>query len=93
MWVALGGSTETEVINVVENIFEHNDVIAAPDGDMFFEPEFNEPDMEMSYEIVEIELEMEMNFDMDFEFDMPDLEMPDMEMNMEIATVEMEMEM
>ena len=93
MWVALGGSTETEVINVVENIFEHNDVIEAPDGDMFFEPEFNEPDMEMSYEIVEIELEMEMNFDMDFEFDMPDLEMPEMEMNMEIATVEMEMEM
>ena len=93
MWVAYGGSTETEVITVVENIFEHNDIIEAPDGDMYFEPEFEEPDMEMSYEIVEIEMEMEMNFDMDFEMDMPDLEMPDMEMNMEIATVEMEMEM
>ena len=93
MWVAQGGSTETETITIVENIFEHNDIIEAPDGDMYFEPEFEEPDMEMSYEIVEIEMEMEMNFDMDFEMDMPDLEMPEMEMNMEIATVEMEMEM
>jgi hypothetical protein len=89
MWVAQGGSTETETITIVENIFEHNDVIEAPEGDMYFEPEFDEPDMNMSYETVE----MEMDFEMDFEFDMPDLEMPEMEMNMEIATVEMEMEM
>jgi hypothetical protein len=93
MWVAQGGSTETETITIVENIFEHNDIIEAPDGDMYFEPEFEEPDMEMSYEIVEIEMEMEMNFDMDFEFDMPDIDMPDMEMNMDMATVEIEMEM
>jgi len=93
MWVAYGGSTETEVITVVENIFEHNDVIETPEGDMYFEPEFDEPDMNMSYETVEIEMEFEMDFEMDFEFDMPDLEMPEMEMNMEIATVEMEMEM
>jgi hypothetical protein len=93
MWVAQGGSTETETITIVENIFEHNDIIKAPDGDMYFEPEFEEPDMEMSYEIVEIEMEMEMNFDMDFEFDMPDIDMPDMEMNMNMATVEIEMEM
>jgi hypothetical protein len=89
MWVAYGGSTETETITIVENIFEHNDVIETPEGDMYFEPEFDEPDMNMSYETVE----MEMDFEMDFEFDMPDLEMPEMEMNMEIATVEMEMEM
>jgi hypothetical protein len=93
MWVAQGGSTETETITIVENIFEHNDIIEAPDGDMYFEPEFEEPDMEMSYEIVEIEMEMEMNFDMDFEMDMPDMDMPDMEMNMDMATVEIEMEM
>ena len=91
MWVAYGGSTETEVITVVENIFDHNDVIEAPEGDMYFEPEFDEPDMNMSYETVE--MEMEMDFDFEMEFDMPDLEMPEMEMNMEIATVEMEMEM
>jgi hypothetical protein len=93
MWVAQGGSTETETITIVENIFEHNDIIEAPDGDMYFEPEFEETDMEMSYEIVEIEMEMEMNFDMDFEFDMPDIDMPDIEMNMDMATVEIEMEM
>ena len=27
MWVAYGGSTETEVIDIVENIFDHNDFI------------------------------------------------------------------
>ena len=42
MWVAQGGSTETETITIVENIFEHNDIIEAPDGDMYFEPEFEE---------------------------------------------------
>jgi hypothetical protein len=93
MWVALGGSTESEVIDIVENIFEHNDIIEAPDGDMYFEPEFDEPDMEMSYETVEIEMEMEFDFDVDFEMDMPDLEMPDMEMDIEVVAVEIEMEM
>ena len=93
MWVAYGGSTETEVIDIVENIFEHNDVIEAPDGDMFFEPEFDEPDMEVSYETVEIEMEMEFDFDVDFEMDMPDLEMPDIEMDVEVVAVEIEMEM
>ncbi len=91
MWVSYGGGTETETISIVENIFEHNDVIETPEGDMYFEPEFEEPDMEVSYEMVE--MEMEMDFEMDFEFDMPDIDMPEMEMNMEIATVEMEMEM
>jgi len=93
MWVALGGSTETEVIDIVENIFEHNDVIEAPDGDMYFEPEFDEPDMEVSYETVEIEMDMEFDFDMEFEVDMPDLEMPEMEMDIEVVAVEIEMEM
>ena len=93
MWVSYGGGTETETISIVENIFEHNDVIETPEGDMYFEPEFDEPDMEMSYDTVEMEMNMEMDFEMDFEFDMPDIDMPEMEMNMEIATVEMEMEM
>ena len=91
MWVAYGGSTETEIIDIVENIIDHNDMIETPEGDMYFEPEFDEPDMNMSYETVEMEMEMDFDFEIDFE--MPDLEMPEMEMNMEIATVEMEMEM
>jgi len=88
MWVAYGGSTETEVIDIVENIFDHNDVIVpeSPGEDMFFEPEFDEPDMEVSYETVEMEMEMP-----NFEMDLPemDIEMPEVE----VAVVEIEMEM
>ena len=94
MWVSMGGSTETEVIDIVENIFEHNDVIVpdAPGDDMYFEPEFDEPDMNMSYETVEMEMEMDFNFEMDFEMDMPD--MPTMEMEeIEVVALEFEMEM
>ena len=93
MWVAMGGSTETEVIDIVENIFEHNDIVVpdAPGDDMYFEPEFDEPDMEMSYETVEMEMEIP-NFEMDFEMDMPD--MPAMEMEeIEVVAIEFEMEM
>jgi len=88
MWVAYGGSTETEVIDIIENIFEHNDIVTAPDGDINIEPEFDEPDMEVSYDIVEIEMEMELPT--------MEMEMPEMEMEMpeiEVATVEIEMEM
>ena len=64
MWVAMGNSTETEVIDIVENIFEHNDIIVpdTPGDDLYFEPEFDEPDMNVSYETVE--MEMEMDFEM-----------------------------
>jgi hypothetical protein len=96
MWVAYGGSTEAEVIDIVENIFEHNDIVVpdAPGDDMYFEPEFDEPDMEISYDTVE----MEMDFEMDFNMEMPDMEM-DFEMpnvtvdEVEVATIEFEMEM
>ena len=96
MWVSYGGSTETEVIDIVENILEHNDIVVpdAPGDDMYFEPEFDEPDMEMSYETVE----MEMDFEMDFNMEMPDMEM-DFEMpnvtveEVEVAAIEFEMEM
>jgi len=93
MWVAYGGSTETEVIDIVENIFEHNDVVDAPGDDLYFEPEFEEPDMEMSYETVEIEMEMEFDFEMDFEMDMPEMEMEmtNLEMEMEMAELDIEM--
>lgn len=91
MWVSYGGSTETEVIDIVENIFEHNDVIESPGDDMYFEPEFEEPDMEMSYETVEYEMEMdfEMDFDMEMDFEMPNIDMEEIE----VANIEYEMEM
>ncbi len=91
MWVSMGGSTETEVIDIVENIFEHNDiVIDAPNDDMYFEPEFDEPDMDMSYETVE--MEMEMDFNIDFEMEMPDMPVMEME-EIEVVALEFEMEM
>ena len=92
MWIAYGGSTETEVIDIIENIFDHNDIVVpeSPGDDMFFEPEFDEPDMEISYETVEMEMEMP-SFEMDFEMELPemDIEMPEVE----VAVVEVEMEM
>jgi hypothetical protein len=94
MWVAYGGSTETEIIDIVENIIDHNDIIETPEGDLYFEPEFDEPDMEMSYETVELEMEMdfEIDFEMDFEMDMPEMEMDMASMEMELE-MELEMEM
>jgi len=93
MWVSMGGSTETEVIDIVENIFEHNDIVVdGPGDDLYFEPEFDEPDMEMSYETVEMEMEFE--FEMDFEMPEMDFEMPNINMDeMEIAVMDIEMEM
>ena len=97
MWIAYGGSTETEVIDIVENIFEHNDVVIdTPQDDYFFEPEFDEPDMEVSYETVE--MEMEMDYQMDFEMEMPlmevEFEMPNVTVEeVNVASVELEMEM
>jgi hypothetical protein len=79
MWVAYGGSTETEVIDIVENIFEHNDVIEDATDEMYFEPEFDEPEIELSYETVEMEMD----------FEMPNIDMEEME----VATIEYEMEM
>ena len=88
MFVALNVDATVEEITIVENIFEHNDIISSPDGDISIEPEFEEPDMEISYEIVEIEMEMELPT--------MEIEMPEMEMDMpeiEVASVESEIEM
>ena len=88
MFVALNVDATVEEITIVENIFEHNDIISSPDGDINIEPEFEEPDMEISYEIVEIEMEMELPT--------MEIEMPEMEMDMpeiEVASVESEIEM
>ena len=92
MWVSMGGSIDTEVIDIVENIFEHNDIVVdGPGDDMYFEPEFEEPNMEMSYETVEMEMEMDFDFEIDFE--MPDVNMDEMEVAVMDIEMEMEMEM
>ena len=84
MWVAYGGSTETEVIDIVENIIDHNDFVEQPNGEIEIEP-IQEPDTDISYEMVEMEMEIEM----------PVIEIPEMEMEMpevEVASVETEIE-
>jgi DNA polymerase III gamma/tau subunit len=90
MWVAYGGSTETEVIDIVENIFDHNDIVVpeSPGEDMFFEPEFDEPDMEISYETVEMEMEIP-----SFEMELPEMEIEMPEVEVAVVEIEMEMEM
>ena len=98
MWVSYGGSTETEVIDIVENIFEHNDIVMpdAPGDDMYFEPEFDEPDMEMSYDTVEMEMDFEMDFEMpemEMDFEMPNVDMEEMEVAVLDIEMEMELEM
>jgi len=91
MWVAYGGSTETEVIDIVENIFEHNDVVDSATDDMYFEPEFNEPDMNMSYETVEMEMEIpEAELDMEIEIEMSELDMEEIEVDIEPEIEELE---
>ena len=83
MWVAMGNSTETEVIDIVENIFEHNDVVTpeSPGDDLYFEPEFDQPDMDVSYETVEIEMEI------------PSMDIEEIEVEVVAIETEMEMEM
>ena len=91
MWVAYGGSTETEVIDIVENIIDHNDFVEQPNGEIEIEP-IQEPDSDVSYEMVEIEMEMEMPV-MEIEIPEMEMEMPEIEMANVETEIEMEMEM
>jgi hypothetical protein len=91
MWVAYGGSTETEVIDIVENIIDHNDFVEQPNGEIEIEP-IQEPDTEVSYEMVEIEMEMEMPV-MEIEISEMEMEMPEIEMASVETEIEMEIEM
>jgi len=91
MWVAYGGSTETEVIDIVENIIDHNDFNEQPNGEIEIEP-IQEPDSDVSYEMVEMEMEMEMPV-MEIEIPEMEMEMPEMEMASVETEIEMEMEM
>ena len=91
MWVAYGGSTETEVIDIVENIIDHNDFNEQPGGEIEIEP-IQEPDSDVSYEMVEMEMEMEMPV-MEIEIPEMEMEMPEMEMASVETEIEIEMEM
>ena len=93
MWVAYGGSTETEVIDIVEDFFDHNDFVEKPGGEIDIQP-IEEPDTEVSYEMVEMEIEMPvMEVEIpEMEMEMPEIEVASVETEIE-AEMEMEMEM
>ena len=91
MWVAYGGSTETEIIDIVDNIIDHNDFVEQPGGEIEIEP-IQEPDDQVSYEMVEIEMEMEMPV-MEIEIPEMEIEIPEIEMASVETEIEMEMEM
>jgi hypothetical protein len=86
MWVAYGGSTETEVIDIVETVFDNNIVTEQPGGEIDIQP-INEPDIEVSYETVEMEMKIEIP---EMEMETPEVEMASVETDIE---AEMEMEM
>ena len=86
MWVAYGGSTETEVIDIVETVFDNNIVTEQPGGEIDIQP-INEPDTEVSYETVEMEMKIEIP---EMEMETPEVEMASVETDIE---AEMEMEM
>ena len=96
-YVYINGDATQEEIDIVKDIFEHNDTIEQPDGSYDLEPIDGGDNNEDSYESVELELELP-EFDMDFEveFDMPDMDIgppPTMvEIKME-STVEANIEM
>ena len=91
MWVAYGGSTETEIIDIVDNIINHNDFNEQSSGEIEIEP-IQEPDTEVSYEMVEMEMEMEMPV-MEIEIPEMEMKMPEIEMTNVETEMEMEMEM
>ena len=86
MWVAYGGSTETEVIDIVETVFDNNIVTEQPGGEIDIQP-INEPDIEVSYETVEMEMKIEIP---EMKMETPEVEMASVETDIE---AEMEMEM
>ena len=91
MWVAYGGSTETEVIDIVEDFFDHNDFVEQPGGEIDIQP-IEEPDTEVSYEMVEMEMEIEMPV-MEVEIPEMEMEMPEVELASVETEIEAEMEM
>ena len=94
MFVALNTDVSTEIIEVVETIFEFNEPVQ--DAPVFTLEPMDEPMDNFTYESIEMEIEFEVDFGMEIE--MPEFDMPievdtEMSMEMEVASLEMEMEM
>ena len=96
MFIALNTDVSTEIIDVVETIFEFNEPVE--DAPVFTLEPTDKPTEEFTYESVEMEVKFETDFGMDTEIKMPEFDMPvevetEMSMEMEMASLEMEMEM
>lgn len=94
MFVALNTDVSTEILEVVETIFEFNEPVQ--DAPAFTLEPVDEPIQDFTYESVEMEIEFEVDFGMEIE--MPEFDMPievdtEMSMEMEVASLEMEIEM
>ena len=93
-FIALNIDAPEEVIDVVETIFENNEVIDET-GDFNFEP-IEESQDEISIETVEMEMELELDFSMDIESEMEiPMETSDTEeapVEVQVAEVEEELE-
>jgi hypothetical protein len=94
MFLALNIDASDEVINVVETIFENNDVVDET-GEFNFEP-MEESQDEINIETVEMEMELELDFSMDIESEMEiPMETSDTEeapVEVQVAEVEEELE-
>ena len=97
MFLALNTDASEEIIEVVETIFDNNDIVDET-GEFNFEP-IDEQQEEINFETVEMEMELEMDFAMDIEMDIEmDLPMPSTDMNeqpieIQVAELEQEFEM
>ena len=94
MFLALNIDAPEEVIDVVETIFENNEIVDET-GDFNFEP-IEESQDEISIETVEMEIELELDFSMDIESEMEiPMETSDTEeapVEVQVAEVEEELE-
>src|SRR6056300_1043311 len=94
MFLALNIDAPEEVINVVETIFENNEIVDET-GDFNFEP-MEESQDEISIETVEMEMELELDFSMDIESEIEiPMETSDTEeapVEVQVAEVEEELE-
>src|SRR5210317_2357836 len=91
MFVALNVDATVEEINIVENIFDNNTIMETPTGEIDIQP-IEEPDTEVSYEMVEMEMEIEMPV-MEVEIPEMKMEMPEIEVTSVETEIEAEMEM
>ena len=95
MFIALNTDVSTEIIDVVETIFEFNEPVE--DAPVFTLEPTDKPTEEFTYESVEMEVKFETDFGMDTEIKMPEFDMPvevetEMSMEMEMASLEAKME-